>query len=206
MKNLSSFIKNKIIGGVFFMVPIILLVIIIGKALEIFRRLVAPIADRIDISLLGNHTIARILAAIVLILLCLLAGLLAKTKIAGHLKDWIEENILSAIPGYSLLKGMTETAAGLDSEHLKEVVLVDVEEVWQLGFLMERVDDNLNAVFIPGSPNPMAGDVVFVKWDRLRLIDIEEISAMKINRKLGVHSKKILSGIMNKDMFQNDKS
>ena len=59
---------------------------------------------------------------------------------------------------------MGETAAGLKSNNLKEVVLVDIEEVWQIGFLMERLDKDLNAVFIPGGLNPMSGNVVFVKW------------------------------------------
>ncbi len=59
---------------------------------------------------------------------------------------------------------MSETAVGLESNNLKEVVLVDIEEVWQIGFLMERLDDDLNAVFIQGAPNPKSGNVVFVKW------------------------------------------
>ena len=93
---------------------------------------------------------------------------------------------------------MGENAAGLESDGLKEVVLVDVEEVWQIGFLMERLDDELNAVYIPGAPNHMSGDVVFVKWDRLKIIDITGISAMKISKKLGVDSKAILSGKIDK--------
>ena len=80
------------------------------------------------------------------------------------MKEWVEDNILSNIPGYTLLKGMSETAVGLESNNLKKVVLVDIEEVWQIGFLMERLDDVLNAVFIQGAPNPKSGNVVFVKW------------------------------------------
>ena len=96
---------------------------------------------------------------------------------------------------------MGENAAGLESKNLKEVVLVDIEEVWQIGFLIERLDDDLNAVFIPGAPNPMSGDVVFVKWDRLKILDISGISAMKILKKLGIDSKAILSGKMDKSSF-----
>jgi len=62
------------------------------------------------------------------------------------LKEWVEDNILSNIPGYTLLKGMSETAVGLESNNLKEVVLVDIEEVWQIGFLMERLDDDKTVV------------------------------------------------------------
>ena len=67
--------------------------------------------------------------------MCFLAGILAKTKRAKQLNDWLEGNIPSSIPAYSFLKGMGETALGLTSQELKEVVLVDLEEVWQIGFL-----------------------------------------------------------------------
>lgn len=204
MNKVLSFIKTTLIGGLFFIIPIVLLIYLIGKVIGIFRKIVAPIADKISFSFLGGETTSRIIALFVLILLCFIAGLLAKTKKADQLKEWVEDNILSNIPGYSLLKGMSESAAGLDSKNLKEVVLVDIEEVWQIGFLMERIDKDLNAVFIPGAPNPMAGDVVFVKWDRLKKIDINGINAMKISRKLGVDSKKILDSKMNQSIFDKE--
>lgn len=118
----------------FFIIPIVLLVYLIGKVIGIFRKMVAPIADKIDFSLLGGEMTSRIIATIVLLLVCFIAGLFAKTKIANQLKEWVEDNILSNIPGYTLLKGMSETAVGLESNNLKEVVLVDIEEVWQIGF------------------------------------------------------------------------
>jgi len=201
MKKIISFIKTTFVGGLFFIVPIVLLIFIFGKVIEILRKIVAPIAEKISITLFGQHAISRIIALIIIIMVCFIAGLLAKTKKASELKEWVEDNILSNIPGYSLLKGMGESAAGLESKNLKEVVLVDVEEVWQIGFLMERLDDDLNAVFLPGAPNPMSGDVVFVKWDRLKIIDISGISAMKIAKKLGIDSKAILKGKMNKSSF-----
>ena len=202
MKNVFSFIKTTLIGGLFYVVPIFLFVFILGKIIVVFRKIVAPIADYINISVMGGHFTARIIALLALVFVCLLAGLFAKTKIAIRLKNWIEDNILSSLPGYSLLKGMTESAAGLESENLKDVVLINIEEVWQIGFLMEEIDDKLNAVFIPGAPNPMSGDVVFAKRDRLKKLDIEEINAMKISRKLGVGARKILDGKISNETFQ----
>ena len=202
MKKILSFIKTTLIGGLFFVIPIVLIIYALEKVIEIFRKLVAPLADNINITIIGGHTFSRILAFIALVLVCLLAGLLAKTKKASQFKNWVDDNILSNIPGYSLLKGMGENAAGFGSKNLKEVVLIDIEEVWQIGFLMERLDDGLNAVFIPGAPNPMSGDVVFVKWDRLKILDITSLNVMKISKKLGIDSKKILEGKMCKAIFK----
>ena len=96
---------------------------------------------------------------------------------------------------------MTESAIGLDSKDLKDVVLVDIEEVWQIGFLMDKIDDKLSAVYIPGAPNPMSGDVFFVKNDRLKKLDLPELSAMKIYKKFGMDAKNIVNGKIDKSSF-----
>ena len=88
-----------------------------------------------------------------------------------------------------------------DSKDLKDVVLVDIEEVWQIGFLMDKIDDELSAVYIPGAPNPMSGDVFFVKNDRLKKLDLPELSAMKIYKKLGLDAKSALRGEVSKSSF-----
>jgi len=204
MKRITSFIKTTLIGGLFFMIPVVLLVYLFSIVIGILRKMVAPIADKIDFPFFGGEATARIIALAVLLILCFIAGLLAKAKIAKQVKEWVETNILSNIPGYTLLKGTIEAAAGFESKNLKEVVLVDIEEVWQIGFLMDRIDNDLNAVFIPGAPDPMSGAVVFVKWDRLRILDIKEIDAMQISRKMGLDSKKILVDKMNKSIFDKE--
>ena len=77
----------------------------------------------------------------------------------------------------------------------------NIEEVWQIGFLMDKIDDELCSVYIPGAPNPMSGDVFFVKNERLKILDLPELSAMKIYKKLGLDAKKILNGQVNQSSF-----
>ena len=55
--------------------------------------------------------------------------------------------------------------------------------------LMQRIDKDLSVVFLLGAPNPISGDVVIVKWDRLKILDIEEIDAM-LYKKFGVNAQK----------------
>lgn len=151
MKSFIYYIRTNLIGGLFFIILIFLMIFLIEKIIIIFRKMVAPISDQIHISFFGGAMTTRIITITILILLCLIAGLFAKTKNASRLKDWIEDHILSNILGYTLIKGLTESASGLDSNNLKEVVLVNMEEAWQIGFLMDRIDDDLNAVFIPSA-------------------------------------------------------
>lgn len=201
MKNIISFVKTTLVGGFFLVIPIVLFALIIDKILEILRKLVSPITDLIPVETIAGITVSRIIALLTLLLLCFIAGLLAKTKKADDLKKWIEDKVLSKIPGYTLLKGMTESAVGMESEDLKDVVLVDIEEVWQIGFLMDEIDDELSSVYIPGAPNPMSGDVFLIKKERLKKLDLPGISAMKIYKKLGLDARAILNGNINKSSF-----
>ncbi len=202
MKRLINYFKATLIGGLFFIVPLVIVLLIFGKVVEILRLLVGPIVEKLPMESIGGVPTARIVAFFVLILLCLLAGLFAKTRIANRVKNWAEDNILSNIPGYTLIKGMSESAVGLETKYHNDVVLVDVEEVWQLGFLMDTIDEELSTVFLPGAPSPMSGDVVFVKKERIKKIDITAVEAVKILKKLGMNSGDILAKKMNVAFFK----
>lgn len=201
MHRFINFLKTTLIGGVFLIVPIVIVLLILGKVVEILRILVKPIVKELPLDTIGGVTIARLVAVAVLIFICLIAGLLAKTKTANQFKNWIESSLLSNVPGYSMIKGMTETAIGIESNNENQILLVDIEETWQLGILMDKIDDELYTVFLPGAPSPMSGDVVFVKKDRLKKLDITSVEAFKIQKKLGVDSAKILKGKINSTSF-----
>lgn len=201
MKRVLEFIKITLIGGLFFIVPIVLGILILAKIDIMLRKLIVPIADKFPVESIAGIAVARIIAIIILLLLCFLAGLIAQTKLATRLKEWVEDNILSIIPGYSLLKGMGETAVGLESKGSNDVVLVDIEEVWQIGVIMDKIDDDISAVFIPGAPNPMSGDVVFVNKDRIKPLDVPVLSVMKMLKKLGLNSKEVLQGNLKSSDF-----
>lgn len=202
MKRLLTYFKATLIGGLFFIVPIVVVLLIFGKVVEILRALVAPIVEKLPMEAIGGIPTARIVAFFVLIFICLLAGLFAKTTIAVKIKDWAEDNILVNVPGYTLLKGMSESAVGLETRYHNDVVLVDVEEVWQIGFLMDQIDDDLSTVFLPGAPSPMSGDVVFVKKERIKKLDITAVEAVKILKKLGMDSGSVLKTKIDSDFFK----
>ena len=202
MKAFFSFIKLTLIGGLFLLLPIFLLVLVLEKVIMAFRAFVAPIVEILPIDTIGGIAVHRLIAFTIIVLLCFLAGLLARTKIAIRIKDWIEDHVLSIIPGYTFLKDMGETMAGLKSNNLEKVVLIDLEETWQIGFLVEEIDSILSTVYIPGAPNPLAGNVVFVKKERLKILDMKPLDAMRISNKLGVGTKKKLEGLVDHTMFE----
>ena len=99
MKGFIRILRITIVGGVFFLAPFVVLIIIFGKAIQILRDVVGPIAEHIPIkSAIGLET-PKLLAITLLIALCFLAGLLAQTRPAKKLVDWLEATLLSNLPG-----------------------------------------------------------------------------------------------------------
>jgi uncharacterized membrane protein len=193
MKRLTEALRVNLIRGIFLVVPIVLVLVIFGKVIVIFRTILGPVVSYLRPENAASEFLIRVLAIVLLAVVCIFAGILAKTKLATQLRDWIEENILSMVPGYSLLKSMGESAIGISSDSTQEVVLVDLEGTWQVGYIMEQVAEEVYCVFIPGAPSSTSGDVIFVRKERLKKLDIPTIKAARISTKLGVGSRDILS-------------
>ena len=75
-----KFLKTTIIGGLLFLVPVVAVVMIVGKALSVMQAVAEPVAEVLPIDSLGGVAIVNVIAAVVVLLLSFLAGLLARTK------------------------------------------------------------------------------------------------------------------------------
>jgi uncharacterized membrane protein len=195
MNKILRFLRTTLVGGLLFLVPIIVVVAIIGKALVLAHRLVDPLAERIPFeSVIGLRT-PVLLAVGVLVLFCFLAGFLARTALAQKIVNGLETAVLSNVPGYEFLKGVGESMLGVEKKSAHETVLARIEDAWQIGFVVERLENGLLAVFIPGAPNPHSGSVYFMTPDRVMPAAIPQASALKCLKRLGAGSNALLRGL-----------
>jgi uncharacterized membrane protein len=192
MKALLVFLRTTLTGGILFLLPLVVLVIVLGKAQEISRRVVAPLASRIATRSMAGIPMATILAIAVIVLFCFLAGLLARTRLARRAESWLETALLSHVPGYNFLKGISESLMGFEQEHEYPVVLARAEDAWQIGFLMERLESGHYAVFVPGAPSVWSGSVYLMTEDRFRRLDISRAEAVKCLQQLGVGADRLM--------------
>ena len=193
MQRAFNFVRVTLIGGIFFLVPVIVMVAVIQKALVIANKLVTPLAKLIPF----GFATPKLLAAVLLVAICFVAGILARVAVARKITGWLETTLLSNLPGYEFLKRIGQSALGVESEESHKVVLVGRGDSWQLGFLIERLEMGYLAVFIPGAPNPHSGSIQFLKEDRVRPIEVPEQSALKILKRLGAGASTLLASQMN---------
>lgn len=194
MKVFSGFFKATVVGGLLFMVPLTLMIVVLQKGLGLVRKIVVPLAKRFPEHTFLGVGMTTILSIVVLVLLCFLFGLAARTRAGKRTREWLEYTILGKIPAYTLVKGVIHGATGLEDDNGAKVALVRIEDAWQLGVVVETHADGMRTVFVPGVPNPASGSVYFMTEDRIRLVDVKMGEAVKVLRHLGVGSKDLLEG------------
>ena len=191
MKGFFQLIKTTIIGGLIFLVPIIIVVAILGKAFELMIKVAKPLSEWIPLDSIGGVALANILAVLAILLCCLIAGIIAKGDTAKHILKSVESKLLVAIPGYTFVKGVTDS---LDSSEEAAKAFVPViakfDDNAQIGFEIERAERGNVVVYLPGSPNPWSGSVVYLKEDRVERLDMNVPDVIKNIRHLGRGSAK----------------
>jgi len=195
MKSLTAFLKMTIVGGALYLIPIVLILIVLGKLHGMTTKVVAPLAQELELHDIGGVNAARLLAIVAVVLLCFLAGLFARTNVAQQFVGWLEGAILSNLPGYSMISTLGADVAGTgDGQPHMQVVLARIEDSWQVGLLVERIDETHSAVFVPGAPDPKSGSIYLMADDRFKAIDVRIPQAMKWIKGLGIGSRELFAG------------
>jgi uncharacterized membrane protein len=159
-------IRTMILGGVIFLVPFAVVLLIFGKVFGVSMRLAEPIADRIPVGAVAGVAVAEILAVVIILVVCLLAGLAATSSPGQRLYRKLDQLLLNLIPRYAFIKSMTDNLGGSDASVLQPV-LVRFDDLAQIAFEVERGPGDLVIVCLPGSPDPWSGSVAHVTADRV---------------------------------------
>jgi uncharacterized membrane protein len=176
--------RTTVLGGLIFLVPFVVVLLILGKAFAITRTMAAPIAEAIGVDHVGAFALIDMLAVLLLIGVCWLAGHLATSRRGRALYEAFDEKLLNLFPRYGFVKSMTESLASNKGEATLPVVLVRFDDQSQLAFEVERTAGGV-VVFLPGSPDPWSGTVSLVTPDRVKRLDVEFKTAVKSIRLLG---------------------
>jgi len=179
-----NFIRTTIVGGLVFLVPVVVLVLVVGEALSVLLLLAEPVASLFRVDSIGGIALANLIAAVILVLVCFIAGLVARTARARKLTAGAETAVLQKIPGYTFLKGLTSTMSPHENADLK-TALVSFGSFERVGLEVERLSDGRVVVYLPSSPNAWSGLVKIVSSDQVTPVDLPMMSAMEHAERLG---------------------
>ena len=180
-----NFLKTTMVGGILFLVPIIIFIAIIGKALELSKKLAAPLSVLIPLDSIGNIAMVNLLALGIVLLICFFAGLAAKSTLARKSIGNLESRVLSKIPVYGLLKSKIDAIVQPEKAEGMEPVLARFDDSWQIAFKVERIQGGVVALYLPGAPDPWSGSVCFVTEDRIQPLELTLLPVLRTLKSLG---------------------
>lgn len=193
MNKLFDFIRATVVGGLLYLIPIVVLIFVIGKALQIAHRIVPLFAGPIEALQLGAVLTPQVFAILLVVLFCFLAGLFSRTSLARRIAGFIDEKILINVPGYALFRSMTGGSSGIENLAQQPVLASIEDDAWQVAFIVDRVGERL-AVYVPGVPETRSGSLYYVMPDRIRPLTIKASAAFQVLRRMGVGSGEVLNG------------
>jgi len=199
---MRKFLRTTIIGGAVFLLPLVVIVMLLGYALGVAADLVRPVLDALGLDLWSNIAgigVVTVIAVLVLVGVCFVAGLMARTAIGDALTNWIERSVLGRMPQYQMMKSMAAAFGHLENTQGLTPVLVSIEGGWQIGYQLETLENGWQAVFLPQAPTPMSGNVMYFPPERVRSVPFSMLDASRLVSRLGIGSREALGRI---DMTQ----
>ena len=185
MRGVYRFFKSTMIGGLVVLLPIVVIVAIVGWAVDLAIKVGEPLFARLPDKSIGGVSLVLLIAIVAVVLCCFLAGIAAETALVSGLGRRAERFAL-LVPGYALMKRVGADLIGVEGKRPLRTVLVRFEASAQIGFLMETLADGRHVVFIPGVPKALVGSLHIVTADRVQLLTMSVSAALDALGRLGV--------------------
>lgn len=183
-------LRSWFLTGLLVTAPVLLTVYITWAAIELIDGQVASILPGFNQLVFANIPGAGLIIGLILITFI---GAVA----AGFLGRWLiglGEAILNRMPVvrtiYGASKQILETVISAQSDAFRDAVLVEYPRrgLWVIGFVTggtrgevaERMDEDMVNVFIPTTPNPTSGFLLFCPREEVIYLDISVEDAVKL--------------------------
>jgi uncharacterized membrane protein len=191
MKFAREFVTNALVGGALVVLPLYLAVLLLLKGMQAVAGLVRPIAGLLPQWMPAENILALLLVLVV----CFVVGLAVRTRAGRSIRGRVEVSVFGKIPGYTMIRGLTQRIAGDTSENAWKTALVEIEDALVPAFIIEEYDDGRFTVFVPSVPTPFAGAVYILNAARVHPIDVPFAQALQSISKWGSGSKALVAAM-----------
>ena len=193
MKQLLDFLKTTAMGGLFVLLPILLLYLLLAEALDLIVALATPIADLFPGGTFDKIEFPVIVGLILILGVSFLIGLGLRSDTGRSLGHWIERTVLSRLPGYEALKSLTAGFAEAGKAGaFRAAVLTSSEEDRELVYVIEDHGEDHLTVLLPWAPTAFAGSVKIVDRKRVEMLDANLGDVSKVLSHWGVGANGLL--------------
>jgi len=180
---------STLLAGLLVLAPVYLAVLLMLKAMRSLSAIVGPLAKLLP-SWLPR---AQILSLLLVLIVCFLTGLAIRTRIGRTIWEQSEKSLFQKIPGYPLLRSLTQRLAGESEGRAWRPALAEIEESLVPAFIIEELDDGRFTIFVPSVPTPFAGAVYILSPDRVHPLNVPFTQAVSVVSRWGSGSKDLVA-------------
>jgi len=177
------------VAGLLVLAPIYLAVLLMLKAIRSLSTVLGPLSKLLPNWLPGTHLLSFLLVLFV----CYLTGLGMRSRIGGAIWAQMEKSLFQRIPGYPLLRSLTQRLAGEDEGKAWRPALAEIEESLVPAFIIEELDDGRLTVFVPSIPTPFAGAVYILSPTRVHALNVPFTQAVSVVSRWGSGAKDLIA-------------
>ncbi|TVP98436.1 MAG: DUF502 domain-containing protein [Planctomycetaceae bacterium] len=167
-----GFLKTTAIGGLFFLLPLAVVLFLVGQVARAVWVVARELADYLPALAFWGYPLLLLIALGLIVLGCFVSGIIARRQFGQRLSQTVETYVASIFPQYTILKQRLSGNLGPNSATGSfRPVVVRLPGHTRLGFEIERYGDHADAagvvresvtVYLPGSPDPWMGQVIIV--------------------------------------------
>ncbi len=192
----ASWLWATAIGGLFFLLPLVVVLALLGKVYSVVQSMAVPLHEWIPVNTPLGIALLFVLAVVILVFACFAAGMIASRAVGQQFAGALEKQLMTVFPKYAIYRDLL---AG-NLKHSQEgpsltPVLVSTVEGYRIAFEADRLENGLVVVFFPGAPDTWIGSVVLVPHERVFPTELTFNEAVGIFERLGRDSQQQLATI-----------
>ena len=200
MKQFGKFVMSALGRGLLIVVPVYLAVLLLLKAMKSVVGLVRPLAKLLPEWLPAENALSLLLV----LLVCFLVGAAVRTPAGRAMRERIEKSLFDKLPGYALLRSLTQRLAGKDEENAWQPALAEIEDALVPAFIIEELEDGRLTVFVPSVPTPFAGAVYVLSRERVHPVDVPFTQAIRAVSRWGSGSKELVAAMKTENISERE--
>ena len=205
MKNFTEFLKTSLIGGLFVLLPLILVYLLLAEILQLVVAMATPIADLFPKGTFDQVNAPVLLALILIVGASFLFGLALRSMTRRRFGLWIERAVLGRLPLYNVVKSLSRGLIGAKEDTaFRPAVFDSPDGEREIVYVIEDHGDGQLTVLVPWAPASFAGSVKIISRDRIEMLDASLGDTSRVLSHWGMGARELLG--KNDDAARDEKS
>jgi len=165
-----NFLKSTLLGGLFVLLPLMLLWIGLKEIGGLLVEMATPIADLFPPGVFDKLTAPAVIALLLIVATSFVLGLATKAAWLRSIGRNIEKSVLDRVPMYRMLKIISRALIDSESGDVDPALLTDGAGGGDPCYVIEKHKDGRATVLLPWSPASFAGSIKVVKQSDLEFL------------------------------------